>query len=326
MFSDAAIALLPATCGRSLRPRRFGRAGVHAQQRRTISAQVARSRPVPPLPDVDLSEVIENALTGSDVEFPIVEPDGQGCEGALFITDDEITASLPPAPAQAAQEEHSYQEFAVYQAVVEAVREGNGGKGPVALPPGSVKQPNHVRCVRTRDYKLARCFDPSGKVPQEWEMYDLHDDPNEAVNLVEVSVSPPRALGGLPDAAEVQAAADRLAALLARLERPPDRNDASVGIRPPACRIRTLKTKEIIAARRADWYARRDASGTRHAAAREINEIPAARRPTDEARLRAAGLMSRSQRSMSRPATVVRRINRHRHAKADVSRFNDARY
>jgi arylsulfatase A-like enzyme len=131
-----------------------GLAGVDAEQRRTISAQLAQSRPVPPLPGVDLSEVIENALTGSDVEIPIVEPDGQVREGVLFITDDEITAPLPPA--RTAQEERSYQEFAVYQAVVEAVREGKGGKGPVALSPGSVKQPNHVRCVRKRSRRSAR--------------------------------------------------------------------------------------------------------------------------------------------------------------------------
>ena len=42
----------------------------------------------------------------------------------------------------------------------------------------------------------------------------------------------------------------------------------------------------IPAARRADWCARRVGV----AAAREINEIPAARRPTEESRFRAAGM------------------------------------
>jgi hypothetical protein len=73
--------------------------------------------------------------------------------------------------------------------------------------------------VRTRDYKLTRYFDPSGAAPQEWEMYGLADDPNGAVNLVEVAASPPLARDGLPDRAKVQAAADRLAALLAASER-----------------------------------------------------------------------------------------------------------
>ena len=171
---------------------------------------------MPPLPGVDLSAIIEKALTDDRAAVPVIEPDGEVREGVLFITDDEITAPLPPSAS--VQDRHSYEEFAVYRAVVDAVREGRG-KGPVALCPGAVKQPNHVRCVRTRDYKLARYFDPSGQAPQEWEMYDLRADPNEAVNLVEVAESPPRARADLPDRGEVQAAADRLAVLLERLER-----------------------------------------------------------------------------------------------------------
>lgn len=197
-------------------PTVLGFAGVDAEQRRSIGAELAMNRPVPPLPGVDLSGIIERALTDDRAAVPVIEPDGEVREGVLFITDDEITAPLPPS--RTAQEKRSYEEFAVYQAVVEAVREGRG-KGPVALAPGSVKQPNHVRCVRTRDWKMARYFDPSGKAPQEWEMYDLRNDPNEAVNLVEVVGSPPRARADLPNGAKMQAAADRLAALLARLEK-----------------------------------------------------------------------------------------------------------
>jgi arylsulfatase A-like enzyme len=198
-------------------PTVLGFAGVDAEQRRAISAQLAQSRPVPPLPGVDLSAIIENALAGDNVEIPIVEPDGDIREGVLFITDDEITAPLPPA--RTTQEKHSYEEFAVYQAVVDSVREGKDGNGPVQLAPGSVKQPNHIRCVRTRDYKLARYFDPSGTAPQEWEMYDLRNDPVEALNLLEVGSTPPRARSGLPEGAKVQAVADQLAGLLQKLER-----------------------------------------------------------------------------------------------------------
>ncbi len=198
-------------------PTVLGFAGVDAGQRAAIGTELAQSRPVPPLPGVDLSGIIERALARDGAELPVIEPDGEVREGVLFITDDAITEPLPPS--RTAQDKHSYEEFAVYQQVVEAVREGRHGKGPVALSPGAVKQPNHVRCVRTSDYKLARYFDPSGRTPQEWEMYDLRDDPNEAVNLVEVAASPPRARADLPDQGEVQASADRLAALLARLER-----------------------------------------------------------------------------------------------------------
>ncbi|HEV2815633.1 MAG TPA: sulfatase-like hydrolase/transferase [Allosphingosinicella sp.] len=213
---DAAPAQLDAlTSHIDILPTILGLARVTPEQRREIAIELAHVRPVPPLPGVDLTPIIENALAGG-ADMPVVEPDGEVREGVLFITDDEITAPLPPA--RTVQDQHSYQEFAVYQAVVEAVRAGRG-KGPVALAPGEVPQPNHVRCVRTRDFKLVRYFDPAGKAPQEWEMYDLANDPNEAVNLVEVAASPPRAREDLPDRAGVQAEADRLAALLAKLER-----------------------------------------------------------------------------------------------------------
>ena len=195
-------------------PTVLGFAGVDPRERARIAAGLRRARPVP-LPGVDLSEIIEKALTDDRAAVPVIEPDGEVREGVLFITDDDITAPLPPSDS--VQDRHSYEEFAVYRAVVEAVREGRG-KGPVPLSPGAVKQPNHVRCVRTRDFKLARYFDPSGEAPQEWEMYDLRSDPNEAANLVEVDATPPRARADLPDRARVQVAADRLAALLERLE------------------------------------------------------------------------------------------------------------
>lgn len=200
-------------------PTVLGLAGVHEHLRQRIGADLALSRPVPPLPGVDLSEVVRQALDGGATDPVIVEPDGGMREGVLFITDDEITAPLPPS--RTAQEKHSYEEFALYQAVVESVRTGSGGKGPVHLTPGSVKQPNNIRCVRTRTHKLARYFDPSGRHPQEWEMYDLRVDPNETENLVEVRQSPPTARSDLngPRREEVQQDANRLAHLLNQLER-----------------------------------------------------------------------------------------------------------
>ena len=201
-------------------PTVLGLAGVDAATRRTYGNHLAQSRPVPPLPGVDLSEAILNALSGDAVEIPIIEPDGSEREGVLFITDDEITAPLPPS--RTAQEKHSYEEFAVYQEVVASVITGKGGKGPVKLKPGSIKQPNHVRAVRTKDYKLARYFDPSGREAQEWEMYDLANDPNEVVNLVQVSSARPQvpqARTDLPHVETVQVVADHMARLLERLER-----------------------------------------------------------------------------------------------------------
>lgn len=200
-------------------PTVLGLAGVREHRRHKIGAELALSRPVPPLPGVDLSHLLEQALMSGVSGGPVIEPDGGEREGVLFITDDEITAPLPPS--RTAQEKHSYEEFAVFQAVVESVRTGAGGKGPVELTPGSIKQPNNVRCVRTNTHKLARYFDPAGRHPQEWEMYDLVADPNEMVNLVEVRVSPPTARGDFaePRRDKIQHDADHLAALLERLER-----------------------------------------------------------------------------------------------------------
>jgi choline-sulfatase len=45
------------------------------------------------------------------------------------------------------------------------------------------KAPNHIVSIRERRYKLARYYDVAGKVPSQWEMYDLKRDPLERVNL-----------------------------------------------------------------------------------------------------------------------------------------------
>ncbi len=46
-----------------------------------------------------------------------------------------------------------------------------------------VKGANHIASIRKSRYKLARYYDPSGKVPDVYEMYDLKLDPLETRNL-----------------------------------------------------------------------------------------------------------------------------------------------
>jgi choline-sulfatase len=46
-------------------------------------------------------------------------------------------------------------------------------------------QPNRIRCVRDARWKYAIYFDPSGRTPSEYELYDLESDPDEALNLVD---------------------------------------------------------------------------------------------------------------------------------------------
>ncbi len=195
-------------------PTILGLAGVHADARETIAAKLRNTRPVPPLPGSDLSDL----LAGTTDQ--VLGPDNKPRQGVLFITDDEITAPLPPVANTHSQ--ISMREFAFFNQVVDAVREGSGGKPAVpALTPGAVCQPNHIRCVRTPNYKLARYFDPSGKAAQEWEMYDLARDPNEVHNLVQVAVTPPVPATILPswtDTGTVQTAVTDLTKLLAELE------------------------------------------------------------------------------------------------------------
>ena len=63
--------------------------------------------------------------------------------------------------------------------------------------------PNHIVSIRERRYKLARYYDVAGKVPDQWEMYDLKPTRSSA------STSPTRATSARPDqaAARVQTAA-----------------------------------------------------------------------------------------------------------------------
>jgi choline-sulfatase len=54
----------------------------------------------------------------------------------------------------------------------------------VGQPTGPyVPPPNHVTSIREERYKLAKYFDASGNLPDQWEMYDLVDDPLERVNI-----------------------------------------------------------------------------------------------------------------------------------------------
>lgn len=43
--------------------------------------------------------------------------------------------------------------------------------------------PNHIASIRERRYKIARYYDVDGKVPDQWEMYDMKKDPLELTNL-----------------------------------------------------------------------------------------------------------------------------------------------
>lgn len=46
-----------------------------------------------------------------------------------------------------------------------------------------VPAPNHITSIREERFKLAKYYDPAGNEADQWEMYDLQEDPLEVVNL-----------------------------------------------------------------------------------------------------------------------------------------------
>jgi choline-sulfatase len=74
-------------------------------------------------------------------------------------------------------------------------------------------QPNRIRAVRTEDAKFALYFDPEGKKPPEYEMYDLVRDPHEGRNLVDRDTGEPLDPGDAALRSELGQRLDRLMAV-----------------------------------------------------------------------------------------------------------------
>jgi arylsulfatase A-like enzyme len=70
--------------------------------------------------------------------------------------------------------------------------------------------PNHIVSIRERRWKLARYYDVDGNAPDQWEMYDLKNDPLEKKNL---------AYEGYKRTPEQERQFKRLQRKLARVER-----------------------------------------------------------------------------------------------------------
>ncbi len=208
-----------------LLPTILGFAGVDEEGRQRIRRHLRIRNEVPEPVGCNIAPLIEKVGargTTEPTEDEVVSlPDGAPRRGVLFITDDEITAPLPEPPGDphSTRNENEYQ---AYKIAVNYVAEELQKKGEQPIAEGSVIQPNHVRCVVSSGHKLARYCDPSGKVADEWEMYDLLHDPNEVDNLLAYDQPFPTAAGNLPSwaesAAAVEATARELRALLGDLE------------------------------------------------------------------------------------------------------------
>lgn len=200
-------------------PTILGLAGIDRARRDEIQQTLSkRFADMADLPGLDLSPL----LRGETSE--VLEEDGTPRQGVLFITSDAITAPLPVQPGEPVDphSEQNMAEFAVFNVAVEVLRHGTPNRPPLNVTPSSVKQPNSLHCVRSQRYKLARYYDPGdASTPQEWEMYDLLEDPNETCNLVQVAVTPPVLSTNLPcwaDSSVLNPVLAELQSLLSSLE------------------------------------------------------------------------------------------------------------
>lgn len=162
-----------------LLPTLMGLANINEQQQKSIRKQLSKTHYVDKLPGIDLSEVIKTA-GNKDYTSSNPVPDLTD-RSVLFVTDDMITEPLPMDSDP--HNKNSWEQYAVYSAAVAELKQQNEFS---ALELGSVIQPAHVRAVRQGDWKLVRYCDPWSKKPvaDQWELYNLAADGNEAINLV----------------------------------------------------------------------------------------------------------------------------------------------
>ncbi len=204
-------------------PTILGLAGVEAAERERIRVELGSRYTALEFVGADLSQLITTAggrdTTEPDGPEPVIGADGTPRPGVLFITDDEISE---PLNGKNAWNLTGQNEFRTFEIMVENVRGEQSEKNERVIEPGAIVQPNHVRCVRVPDWKLSRYVDPSGREADEWEMYRLDVDPNEMTNLLVYNGQGPTVIPTLPTEfgtpEEVQAKADELDTLLARLE------------------------------------------------------------------------------------------------------------
>lgn len=146
-------------------PTLLGLAGFGAEEQKMLGRCI-QGHTVEPLAGEDLAPV----LTG--------QRDAPARKGVLFVSDDNITAPLDTNYIQ--------DRYRWYEQWTERLTSPTGeptDKQPL-LAPGPVVQPNHVQSWFELPWKLVRYWEPGNAANTQWELYNLHLDPNEDHNLL----------------------------------------------------------------------------------------------------------------------------------------------
>lgn len=160
-------------------PTLLGLAGVSLEDRAKYAKNLKKHHEVPALIGADLSGLITGTQDG-----PVRDGKASIRKGVLFVTDDMITRPLlGEAP-------ESYHVF--LKAVNHFIHTDNPDWQPLttSLAEGPVRLPCRVQCVRQEEWKLVRYFtDSKEEGNNQWELYNLHKDPIENVNLIVYSAT-----------------------------------------------------------------------------------------------------------------------------------------
>jgi arylsulfatase A-like enzyme len=164
-----------------LAPTLLGLAGYHKPEQATLQSLIL-GHEVYELPGRDLSPLIQKA-SSEPPEEPNPEDDDKG---VLFVTQDEITLPTDRSNLPAT--------FVNYLKIVkDAIAQGKQ-----QTTEGPICQPNNVYAYCEKGWKLARYIDGrradasrgdqesdgASLEPDQWELYNLGEDPEEFINLV----------------------------------------------------------------------------------------------------------------------------------------------
>lgn len=145
-------------------PTLLGLAGYSKSDQESLGKFI-QGHTVEPLAGEDLSPVIKHGAESKR-------------QGVLFVSDDNITA---PLDTDYIQDRYNW-----YLDITQRLTSASGeptSKQPLTVP-GPVVQPNHVQSYFEKPWKLVRYWDPGNAKNTQWELYNLHVDPNENCNLL----------------------------------------------------------------------------------------------------------------------------------------------